>query len=281
MRSHTNRSTLCWAIGLSLGVAFSTGAVFAGSITDTYATGDSLTAAKMDNIKNAVNDNYTRITTSSGTCQGNDSTDIMVRVGPLCVDKYEAKIYTAKTGGSAVATPGTACNVNGNDCTYAARSVLGVTPSSSVTWFQAQQACGNAGKRLLTNAEWQMAAAGTSETTCNLTSGVVGNTGATVCASRWLVNDMVGNLNEWVADWVPGSTANVGGGTTLNTSAYGDDAVSGINVAYSAGAPVEALPAALYRGGAYGASTAGGVFSLNAAESPAFSGPNVGFRCAR
>lgn len=35
--------------------------VSAGSITDTYAAGDTLTAAKMDNIKNAVNSNATNI----------------------------------------------------------------------------------------------------------------------------------------------------------------------------------------------------------------------------
>jgi formylglycine-generating enzyme required for sulfatase activity len=43
---------------------------------------------------------------------------------------------------------------------YAA-SVPGVLPSACITWFQSQQACLLSDKRLLTNAEWQAAAAGT------------------------------------------------------------------------------------------------------------------------
>lgn len=279
MRSHNNRSTLSWAIGLSMGIAFSTGAVYASSIADTYTTGDLLTAAKMNNIKTAVNDNNTH----SGTCQGNDSTDIMVRVGPLCVDKYEASVWTLKTAGTIVGAPGASCNVNGNNCANAARSEAGVAPAASVTWFQAQQFCGNANKRLLTNPEWQMAAAGTPDanlTDCNVNTAGAVNTGVkTLCTSRWSVNDMVGNLNEWAADWVPGSTAVVGAGSAANTIAYGSDAVAGISSAPNAGG--EALPAAIYRGGAFAAGAAGGPFSLNAAESPVFSGANVGFRCAR
>jgi hypothetical protein len=68
------------------------------------------------------------------------------------------------------------CNDTGNDCdTIYAVSIPGVKPSANIAWFQAQQARGNAGKRLLTNAEWQMAAAGTPDpgtdnnsTDCNI-----------------------------------------------------------------------------------------------------------------
>src|SRR5262245_19035211 len=40
-------------------------------------------------------------------------------------------------------------------------SVPGALPTSCTTWFQAEQACALSGKRLLTNQEWQRAAAGT------------------------------------------------------------------------------------------------------------------------
>jgi hypothetical protein len=40
-------------------------------------------------------------------------------------------------------------------------SIPGVLPSACLSWFQANQACLLSGKRLLTNREWQGAAAGT------------------------------------------------------------------------------------------------------------------------
>ena len=42
-----------------------------------------------------------------------------------------------------------------------AASVAGTKPSACTSWFQAVQACAASGKRLLTNEEWQRAAAGT------------------------------------------------------------------------------------------------------------------------
>lgn len=46
--------------------------VAAGSITDTYTTGDTLTATKMDNIKAAVNDNDSRIGAARTTVTVNE-----------------------------------------------------------------------------------------------------------------------------------------------------------------------------------------------------------------
>jgi hypothetical protein len=48
---------------LSIALALISQFVLAGSITDTYTAGDTLTAAKMDNIKSAVNGNATDINT--------------------------------------------------------------------------------------------------------------------------------------------------------------------------------------------------------------------------
>src|SRR5215468_1424402 len=93
---------------------------------------------------------------------------------------------------------------------YAA-SIPGVKPSACISWFQANQACLLSGKRLLTNREWQGAAAGTPDpghaddqvTTCATDSLAPVNTGSrSSCKSSWGVFDMVGNLQEWVADWV-------------------------------------------------------------------------------
>jgi Sulfatase-modifying factor enzyme 1 len=95
-------------------------------------------------------------------------------------------------------------------------SIPGMHPSACITWFQAAQACRLVGKRLLTNLEWQDAAAGTPDpgtdnltTDCAVSSPGPVNTGSrSSCKSSWGVFDMVGNVDEWVADWA--DRANVG-----------------------------------------------------------------------
>jgi hypothetical protein len=153
--------------------------------------------------------------TMARVCRGNSPIDIMVPVGPLCVDKYEASVWS-QPGGAGVQYPSSdprypatfPPNGNWTEPLYAA-SVKGVSPSVFLTWFQAQQACALSGKRLLTNAEWQMAAAGTPDpglagdgvNTCNTnTPGPLPTGSAATCISKWGVMDMVGNVGEWVAD---------------------------------------------------------------------------------
>src|SRR5262249_36792576 len=110
-----------------------------------------------------------------------------VQVGALCVDKYESSAWEIPAGNTSLvnlvkkgkatsaaslsgATQrgatgddyGAACPNNGGGCTalYAV-SIPGVKPARFITWFQAAAACRNAGKRLLTNQEWTVAALGT------------------------------------------------------------------------------------------------------------------------
>jgi len=159
-------------------------------------------------------------------------------------------------------------------------SLAGDTPAAYITWFQAQQACKNAGKRLPSNAEWQAAVAGTPDpgpdngtTDCNSTNGSAVSTGArSSCVSSHGAFDMVGNLYEWVADWIPRS--NSCGAWSGGISPTGDFQCLG-------GAATTGEPAALLRGGFFNGGTANGPLSVDAYGSPAFSNNFIGFRCVR
>jgi formylglycine-generating enzyme required for sulfatase activity len=84
------------------------------------------------------------------------------------------------------------CADSGQNCTddvYAA-SLPAVPPSVAITWFQAQAACENAGKRLPSNAEWQAAVAGTPDpggddgtTECNTANAFSQSTGRAAASS--------------------------------------------------------------------------------------------------
>jgi len=240
-----------------------------------------------------------------------------VVAGTVCMDKFEASVWRVpnsvgankglvkkiQQGKAAIAdlAKGGAtqlgvtsddyapCANNGQNCTddiYAV-SVAGVTPARFVTWFQAQAACENARKRLPSNAEWQAAVAGTPDpggdngsTDCNTGSTlVVAPTGSrSSCASSRGAFDMVGNVYEWVADWVPRSTTCGTWGPGVGPTADDQCLV---------GAQVTGEPGALLRGG--------NIYSLLAGAGAASAGPlavlgdfgpssandSFGFRCAR
>ena len=211
----------------------------------------------------------------------------MVKVGSVCVDKYEASVWEnpdgtgTQYGATADDYP---CADTGNDCKdkmYAV-SRAGETPSASITWFQAQQACGNVGKRLLSNAEWQAAAAGTpdpggnpGEEECNTNSGEPVSTGSRAnCVSVWEVFDMVGNVAEWVEDWVPRSAL------CLESKLF--DGTDDDNCL--AGAATDTGPGVLHRGGHFGLFGKGGrpgVFTVHGGNEPSDAFDVLGFRCAR
>jgi hypothetical protein len=219
-----------------------------------------------------------------------------VKVGPACIDKYEASVWWTQNatviGKIRLSTVTVAdlraagathlglavgdlaahgCPATGNGCVdvYAV-SIPGVVPSGFITWFQAAAAARNAGKRLPTNAEWQAAALGTPEGLCNTSSGVPHQTGGTPgCVSDVGAFDMVGNLWEWVADWVPQST------DCGSWGSFSDD------YQCLAGAATTGAPGALIRGGYFGNGSSAGVFAVDGFSTPSNANFVIGFRAAR
>jgi len=187
-------------------------------------------------------------------------------------------------------------------------AIKGVMPSRSITWFQAAQACANAGKHLITNLEWQTAVAGTvdpganngADGSCNALGCCARKTGlgASKCVSRYGVEDMIGNLGEWVdlwgqagqtrfdvdggkfgqgvyqTPWPAGYAANDGDGTTKD----GTWNINGeaANPNWIAGSPFAAI-----RGADYSDGTGAGAFAFHASIGPSYVDRHIGLRCAR
>jgi formylglycine-generating enzyme required for sulfatase activity len=231
-----------------------------------------------------------------------------VLAGTVCLDKYEASVWrvpnptttnatlvrTIQLGRATEAdlTAGGAtqlgrsgddyapCADTGQNCAddiYAV-SLPSEIPSAFITWFQAQEACANAGKRLPTNAEWQVGANGTPDpgpddhaTTCNSANNASTTlTGSrSGCVSARGAFDMVGNVAEWVADWVPLSTQ------CPDWGSFSDDAMC------LAGASETEGPGALVRGGFFHFGAFNGPLVVIGSVAPTRSQDIFGFRCAR
>jgi formylglycine-generating enzyme required for sulfatase activity len=222
--------------------------------------------------------------------------------GTGCLDKYEASVWRVPnptttnaalvrkiqlgraTQADLMAGGATQSGLAGNDHGAAkgffAVSLRSVLPSAFITWFQAQEACANAGKRLPTSAEWQVAANGTPDpgtdngtTDCNISGDGPGlsPTGArSSCVSARGAFDMVGNLAEWVADWVPASTNCPG------WAGFSDD-----EMCLAGASTTSNFPGALVRGGAFFFGPLAGPLAVRDMPPSSTSRSFIGFRCVR
>jgi formylglycine-generating enzyme required for sulfatase activity len=178
------------------------------------------------------------------------------------------------------------CADSGQNCTndvYAV-SLPGVLPAASLTWFQAQAACKNARKRLPTSAEWQAAVIGTPDpgpddgvSDCNSTWQHDGSDPAPTgsrsdCVSADGAFDMVGNVYEFAADWVPGSTGC--GSWNESVSPTGDSQCF-------VGASTTGEPSTLLRGGSFMDNQHAGPLLIGGGNGPSWAAFMAGFRCAR
>lgn len=234
--------------------------------------------------------------------------DEVVRVGTgssaFWIDRHEASVWNA--AGTQFGTaddnyPGLPKNgqwFTGASTTppLSASSRSGVRPSAYITWFQANEVCRAAGKRLPTSSEWLAAAQGTTDpgvnngtlaanSNCNTMAAGPRNTGLgrPGCVSAWGAQDMIGNLSEWTAEWFAGAgaqTTRVNEGRQAWPDGYNSDSTDNIfGVVNNGGSEALALPAAALRGGAWVNGVRAGVFAFNLNVAPTYSYSAAGFRC--
>jgi formylglycine-generating enzyme required for sulfatase activity len=159
------------------------------------------------------------------TCQGDEQPLHTVTLDAYYIDKYEVTNARYK---ACVDAGGCTAPQSVNSYTrspYYGTSTYADYPVVYVMWHQASAFCAWAGKRLPTEAEWEKAARGSSDTRkypwgdsapdCTKTNywysgvGCVGDTSRVGSyssgASPYGVMDMAGNVWEWVQDWYDGN----------------------------------------------------------------------------
>jgi formylglycine-generating enzyme required for sulfatase activity len=236
---------------ISASALMCSGALFAAQLTvpNTFSKGATISSSQMNAnftaVQNAVNDNNTRITAAQTTAnQASNPTcpSDSKPVGHWCIDTYEASAWDAATGGAQIPDLGTTgCEANGEQCAgIFARSVAGVLPLVNVSYLQAAQLCAAAGKQLVPQSLWQAGAAGTppapgacnTDTNARRPTGQAGSIAdqANSCISNYGLEDMVGNVQEFIAEIETGtSTGNVTSAGVATTALHGGAAAIGNN----------------------------------------------------
>lgn len=213
--------------------------------------------------------------------------------GAFCIDRYEASPNRECPVADPRSAMDTQRNIDIPKCLP--QSVAGASPWTNVPQHQAELLCARAGKRLPSNAEWYRAAMGSPDTAaagCALNRPNDSHprvTGNSRCVSSAGVEDMVGNVWEWVAE------------TTLDGTFYhrtlppegfvAEVAADGVASQTSAEPQITFNGDAFFidsngvrgmiRGGFWGMAEKAGIYAVNASIPPSFTGEAIGFRCVR
>ncbi len=103
--------------------------------------------------------------------------------------------------------------------------------------------------------------------------------------SRFGAYDMVGNVHEWVSDWLPvrGALAGVADQVGQWPATFGDDSTgqfaSYACISTGCNEASKGMLGALFRGGGFRSSHGAGVFAVYSDRFPGFIASDVGFRC--
>ena len=215
-------------------------------------------------------------------------TDAMVRIQRTYnAVNYDFYIYTYEAS-----RPDSKPGVPGNNAARAC-SKAGVIPWANADYATAKKACEDAGKRLCTATEWFLACSGAppakvfpygntyGPTTCNgknndadgngangITDAVVNTGSKTQCVATGNIYDLSGNLREWTNDPQNQPCTSVADCPAGSTSCTGGFCVPTVLLGHTV------------RGGGYDTTQNGlRCDSTFAVFPPAFSFPNLGFRC--
>jgi sulfatase modifying factor 1 len=207
----------------------------------------------------------------------------IVKVAPFWIDRTEVTVEDMR----GCVNRG-ACNVRlgtGPLCTFGRPEPR--LPVNCVPWQSADAYCRVVGKRLPSEAEWELAASGgrsrffpwgTTQPNCGLAVTLLNNRAGVSCSTRgpaavgarpkgasyFGVEDMAGNVEEWVADW------------------YADryEVRPQPRPTMSPSGPAFGV-AHVLRGGGWMSRPRETRVTARSWGSPNEAGPNVGFRCAR